>query len=375
MKKRMILMLICMVILFGGIFTYQIIKNHMMRKYMSQSAAPAISVSTMTAKSQLWQQNIKASGSLRAVQGVDITTEIAGLIRNILFTPGAIVKENTLVVELNTDTEVAQLHALEAAAQIAKITFDRDKAQQAIKAVSQQTLDNDAATLKSAIAQVDQQKALIAKKLIKAPFSGKLGISHVNLGQYLNAGDMVVTLQKLDPIYVDFYVPQQELTHLAIGQPITLTTDTFPGTKFNGKITTIDPRIDPNTRNIEVEATLSNPKQLLLPGMFGNVEVNIGQDQRFITLPQTAISFNPYGEIIYIVKQTKNKEGKPIFNAQQTFVVTGKTRGDQIAVLKGLKEGDIVVVSGQLKLKNGSEITINNSVMPSNNPAPQVVNF
>ncbi|MFI4938457.1 MAG: efflux RND transporter periplasmic adaptor subunit [Candidatus Berkiellales bacterium] len=376
MKKRMVIMLIGMFILFGGIFAYQIFKNTMMKKHMSKNISPPVTVSAMTAKTELWQQHIKASGSLRAVEGVDVTTEIAGLVRNIYFTPGAQVKKDEMLVALNDDTEVAQLHSLEATLEIAKITYERDKAQQAIHAVSQQTLDNDAATLKSAQAQVMQQKALIAKKLIKAPFAGKLGISHVNLGQYLNAGDMVVTLQKLDPIYVDFYVPQQELTNLGIGQSVTLTTDTFPGKKFIGKITTIDPKIDPNTRNIEIEATLNSPKQLLLPGMFGTAEVNIGQDQHFITLPQTAISFNPYGEIAYIIKeQGKDKQGKPILIANQILVVAGKTRGDQVAVVKGVNEGDQVVISGQLKLKNGSVVIINNSVMPSNNPAPQVVNY
>ncbi len=351
---------------------------------MSGNTAPAVTVSTIEAKNDTWDPKMKASGSLRAIKGVNVTTEIAGLVRTIQFSPGANVKKDDLLVKLNDDAEVAQLNALKASADIANITYQRDKAQFEVHAVSKQTLDNDAATLKGALAQVEQQKAVVAKKIILAPFSGRLGISSVNPGQYLNPGDPIVTLQTLDPIYVDFYLPQQALKQIAKGQPVTITSDTYPGITFKGKITTINPIVDAATRNVQVEATVSNPKQILLPGMFATVEVSTGKPVQYLTLPQTAISFNPYGEIAYIVKENdkqkdkkgnliKDKNGKPVLIANQTFVKVGETRGDQIAVLSGIKPGDIVVTSGQLKLKNGSTVVINNSVVPSNNPSPKIV--
>jgi membrane fusion protein (multidrug efflux system) len=374
MARRMIIMLIALGILFGAIFSYQAFKGIMMKKYMAKNMSPPVAVATMKVQKQKWQSSIKASGSLRAVKGVDVTTELAGLVRTIHFKPGADVVKDTKLIQLNDDAEVAQLQSLVAAAQIAKITFDRDKAQLAIKAVSQQTLDNDAATLKGALAQVEQQKATVDKKLIRAPFSGKLGISQVNPGQYINPGDKLVTLQTLDPIYVDFYIPQQALNNAKVGQPVIVTSDTYPGVTYKGKITTIDPKVDVSTRNVQVEATIENPKKQLFPGMFTTVELDTGKPKDFFTLPQTAISYNPYGEIIYLVKEAKNDSGKTELVATQTFVTTGESRGDQVVVLKGLNEGDTVVVSGQLKLKNGSVVTVNNSVMPQNEANPTPIN-
>lgn len=372
MKKRMLIMLIGLSILFGGIFAYQLFKAYMMKKYLSQGSSPVVSVSTMKVKTLPWQPHINASGSVRAVKGVDVTTEIAGLVRQIYFTPGAQVNKDDPLIKLNDDTEVAQLNSLLANLEIAKITFERDKAQYAINAVSKQVLDNDAATVRSTQAQVEEQKAVIAKKNIRAPFAGRLGISKVNPGQYLNPGDNVVTLQSLDPIYVDFYLPQQELVDISVGQKVIVKSDSFVGKTFTGKITTISPKIDPATRNIEVEATLSNPTHALLPGMFVTVTIDRGNVKQYLTVPQTAISYNPYGEIAYIINQSgKDENGNPILKATQTFVTVGDTRGDQVAVLKGLKEGQEVVIGGQLKLKNGSQVSINNAILPQNNPAPK----
>ena len=337
-----------------------------------------VAVSAMPVNYEPWLPQMKATGSLRAIRGVDVTTEIAGLVRTIDFTPGTEVKQGTLLVQLNTDADVAQLHALQAAAELASVVFTRDKAQFAIHAVSKATLDNDAADLKNKNAQVDQQAATIAKKILRAPFDGHLGICAVNPGQYVSPGDKVVTLQALNPLYVDFYLPQQALTQLKIAQPVTLTTDTYPGETFTGIITTIDPKVDPATRNVAVEATIDNPKHQLLPGMFGTVEIITGAPKRYLTLPQTAVSYNSYGDIVFIVKQTKqtgkNKKSKPILIVKQSFIVAGPTRGDQVAILSGLKQGDYVVTAGQLKLRNGTHVAINNTVVPSNNPNPHPVN-
>lgn len=363
-KKPMTIMLIAVGVLFGSIFAYQIFKAKMIKQYLSKSSVKIVTVSTTEAKMQNWQPTILATGSLRATLGVDITTELAGMVREIYFKPGDRIKKNMPILKLNDDTEVSQLQVNQAAAQLAKITYDRDKAQFDIKAVSQATLDTDITNLKSQLALVAQQQSIVAKKNIQAPFSGRLGVCLVYPGQYLNPGDKIATLQQLDPIYVDFFVPQQELVRIKTGQSVKLKIDSYPKEVFSGKITTIDPKVEVTTRNVRVEATLNNPKELLLPGMFGQVEIDTGLINRYITVPQNAISFNSYGEIVYLVQETgKDKNGKPSYIAKQSFVEVGDTRDNQIAVLKGIKEGDQVVTSGQLKLKNGSPIIINNDLM------------
>jgi len=369
MKKRMFIMLICVGILFGVIFGYKLFISLMMKRYMAANVSPAVTVSAMPVGYSLWQPKLRASGSSRALKGVSVTTELAGMVQTIYFTPGAFVEAGTVLVQLNADSDVALLHSLQASADLAKTVYTRDKAQFAVKAVSQATLDADAANLKSADAQVEQQAATVAKKTIRAPFSGRLGISAVNPGQYINPGDKVVTLQTLDPIYVDFFVPQQMLAQLQTGLPVNITTDTFIGQTYTGKITTIDPLVDRTTRNVEVEATIMNPKSELTPGMFVSVEVDVGTEQKYLTLPQTAISFNPYGQLVYVVMQSGADK-----IVKQAFVKTGETRGDQVTILEGLKEGDMIVTSGQLKLKNGSKVIINNSIVPPNNPAPKLPN-
>lgn len=366
MKKRMFIMLTLTGLLFGGIFSYQAFKSYMAKQYMKGNIPP-IAVSTLTVSLESWQPEITATGTLRAINGVDVTTEIAGLVKSIHFTPGKDAQAGDLLVELNVDDEVAQLHSLEAQAELAQITYTRDKEQFAVQGVSKATLDTDEANLKSARAQVAQQAATIAKKIIRAPFEGRLGISAVNLGQYLNAGDKVVTLQSLDPLYVDFYLPQQQLPDIAINQDVKFTTDAYPSIVFKGKITSLNPKVDPTTRNVEVEATLSNPEKKILPGMFGIVSLKTGTAQHFLTLPQTAISYNPYGDLVYTLKeQGKDQKGNALYVATQKFVTVGETRGDQVQVLKGLEKGDLVVTAGQLKLKNGSIVIINNTVVPRN---------
>jgi membrane fusion protein (multidrug efflux system) len=370
MKKRMRKMLILVGILFGLIFVYKGIMSLMFKYYILANGKHVVNVSAMEAKYETWQSQISATGSLRAIRGVNVTTELAGMVQTIYFTPGSSVEQSTLLVQLNASSDLALLHSLEANAELAKVTYLRDKAQYAVRAVSKQTLDADAANLKSLRAQVAQQAATVAKKTIRAPFAGRLGISAINPGQYLNPGDTIVMLQTIDPIYVDFFIPQQALAKIKVGQLVTVTTDTFPGKKFEGKITTINPAVDTSTRNVGVEATISNPQAELTPGMFASVLVDTAQPQRYLTLPQTAISFNPYGELVYIIKETGQDKKGPILTVSQAFVITGETRGDQIAILKGLNEGEQVVTSGQLKLKNGSRVAINNSVVPPNNPSP-----
>ncbi len=366
-RKRMIIMLICVGVLFGSIFLYKVMMGLLLKKYMAKNKNPVISVSTMQVTEQPWQPKLTASGSMRAIRGVNVTTQLAGMVQTIYFTPGAIVSENTLLVQLSADDSIALLHSLQANAELALITYNRDKAQYKIQAISKETLDTDAANVKSLDAQVAQQAAIVNKKSILAPFTGRLGISQVNPGQYINPGEAVVMLQTLDPIYADFFVPQQALGQLKVGMKVSVQTDSFPNQFFYGEITTINPGVETDTRNVEVEATITNPRMLLAPGMFVTVDVTLGEPKSYLTLPQAAISFNPYGNIAYIVHETKDENGKSVLSVTQSFVETGETRGDQVVILKGLKKGDTVVTSGQLKLKNGSLISVNNSIAPSDN--------
>jgi membrane fusion protein (multidrug efflux system) len=333
-------------------------------------------VTAMKVEELEWQPQLAAVGTLVAIRGVDISSEIAGLVRKVNFRSGQEVKQGEVLIELNDDADRAQLRSLEAAAELSATILARDREQLKAQAISQAQVDNDTADLKSKKALVAQQAAIVEKKTIRAPFPGKLGISPINRGQYVNPGDKLVTLQTLDPIYVDFYIPQKQLSDLSMGQTLKLNNDAFPGVAFPGKITAISSRIDPATRNIQVEATIANAKRQLVPGMFANVSLDVGEKKRYLTLPQTAVTYNPYGSTVFVLKQDQGKnapkdaKGNAPLVAQQVFVTTGPTRGDQVAILKGLNEGDLVVTSGQLKLKNGTPAVVDNTVQPANSPNP-----
>jgi membrane fusion protein (multidrug efflux system) len=370
MLKRMAIMLVAVGLLFGAIVGYHAYNSRMMKKSMASFQPPPVTVTAMKAEYQSWQPHLKSVGSLRAVRGVDITSEVAGLVRAVLFRSGEDAKEGQVLVQLNADSDVARLHSLQADADLADTVYERDKKQFAVQAISQATLDADASDLKNKKAQVVEQAALVDKKTIRAPFAGRLGISTVNPGQYVNPGDKIVTLQSFGSIYADFYLPQQELSRISLGQAVIATSDTYPGRTFAGRITTIDPKVDTATRNVQVEATISNPGHKLFPGMYASIEVKAGTVQRYLTLPQTAVTFNPYGETVFVVESAKGPAGKSTLTVRQTFVTTGPARGDQIAILKGIKEGDTVVTSGQLKLKNGSSVIIDNKIAPSDEAAP-----
>jgi len=372
MAKRMVIMLVLVGLLFGGIFGFLAFRAHMIKKFLASRKEPPATVTALKAEFELWQPQIGAVGNLRAVRGVDVSSEISGLVRAMRFKSGDRVKAGQLLVQLNAESDIAQLHSLEAAAELAHTTYKRDKAEFDAQAISKAALDAAQADFKSKQAQVAQQRAIVDKKAIRAPFSGRLGISTINLGQYVNPGDKIVTLQSLDPIYADFYVPQQQLARIALGQSVVVATDTYPGRKFAGKITAINPKVETDTRNVLVEATIANHKHELLSGMYASIEVEAGVEQRFLTLPQTAVTFNPYGDTVFIITQNgKGADGKPSLTTKQTFITVGKTRGDQVAILDGIKEGDLVVTSGQIKLRNGSQVIINNQVQPSNDAAPR----
>ena len=336
----------------------------------SKVPLPAAVVTAMHVPFDDWQPSVSAVGSMKAVRGVDVTTEVGGIVRTIGFKPGQEVAAQTLLVQLNADSDIALLHSLEATADLAVIVLKRDKAQLAVNAVSQAQVDTDSADLKAKLAAAEQQRALVAKKTIRAPFAGRIGITSVNPGQYLNPGDKIATLQTFDPIYIDFTVPQTQLEEIAIGQKVAVTADGLSKQTFTGRISTIDTQFDSTTRNVTVEATVENPKQSLVPGMFARAIVESGTPQRYLTAPQTSVTYNPYGTTVFIATPHTNDKGEEVLTAQQAFIKTGPTRGDQVAILSGVKEGDLLITSGQMKLKNGSPVQINNNAAPLNDPAP-----
>lgn len=368
LRVRLAVVLALMIVLVGAAVGWHLLAAHFIRLAMAQNGSVAQTVSTATAEYSDWQPQVQAVGSLRAIHGVEVTTEVAGLVRRVDFKSGTDARAGQTLVQLNADPDVAQLQALMAEANLAGLTYHRDLIQYQAQAIGKAQLDTDAANLKSTREQEAAQAALVAKKTVRAPFGGRLGITTVNPGQYLNPGDPIVTLESVDPIYVDFRLPQDNLAVVAVGQTVRVTADAFPGKTFEGKITSIDPLVDPSTRNFQAEATIRNPERKLLPGMFVRTTVDAGAQERYLTLPQTAITYNPYGETVYQVNNPAKAGGHP--TAKLIFVTLGPTRGDQVAVLKGLQAGEVVVSSGQMKIKNGSALVINNSVLPLDEPNP-----
>ena len=368
MWLRLLIVLVAMAVVLGGVTAWNAIKAHFIHQFMVKNAAQPQTVSTTIAGYSEWQPEVTAVGSLRAVHGVQVTAQLAGLVERVEFHSGQSVRAGQALVQLNAAPDIAQLHSLQATAQYAAVTYQREVIQYKDQAIGKATLDAATANWKSAEAQVRAQAALVAEKTIRAPFNGRLGITTVNPGQYLQPGTPIVSLQSLDPIYVDFYLPQGDLSRIHIGDATRVTAGAFAGRTFTGRVTSIDPLVDPSTRNFETEATIGNPQRFLRPGMFVTTAVASGARRRYLTLPQTAISYNPYGDTVFVVNQGTGPKASE--TAEQVFVTLGPTRGDQIAVLKGIRAGDVIVTSGQLKLKNGSPVTINNSVQPLDNPNP-----
>jgi membrane fusion protein (multidrug efflux system) len=367
----MLIMLAAVIAVFGLVFAGLFAKGMMIKGFMAQMANPPQTVTATKASASPWQSKIEAVGSLRAVKGADLSLEVSGVVGEIAFNSGDDVEVGAELLKLRDEDDLAKLDSLKALAELSEITYQRDQKQLQLQAVSQATIDTDAANLKNAKAQVAQQKAILDKKFLRAPFAGHLGIRAVDLGQYLSAGTVIVTLQALDPIFMDFYVPQQAVDQVRIGEQITVRVDAFKGQTFAGEISAINPKVDATSRNVQIRATLKNPQHRLLPGMYATVEIPTGAPENLITLPQTAITYNPYGNTVYIV-DSKEADGKTQLIARQNFVTTGATRGDQVAVLKGVNEGDMIVTSGQIKLHNGTTVLIDNTVAPTADAAPNV---
>ena len=330
----------------------------------AQAQQPPATVSTIVARTTEWQDSLQAVGTVRAVRGADLASEVSGVVDSVDFDSGRDVAAGTVLLRLRPNDDAAHLADLQAAADLAAANLARDTKQFRAQAVSQASVDADESHLRSARAQVIQAQALAAEKIVRAPFAGRLGLRVVDQGQYLPAGTTIVTLQALDMVYVDFYVPQQALSEVSLGQSAVLHVDAFPGRSFAGRISAISPKLDANSRMAQVRATLPNADHALVPGMFASVELRTGAVHHYITVPNASIVYNPYGSLVYVVE---NKI------AHQVVVRTGPTRGDQVAVVAGLSDGAVVVTAGQIKLRQGAQVVVNNAVQPADEAQPHPV--
>jgi membrane fusion protein (multidrug efflux system) len=372
MIKRMILMLAVVLAVVAGL---GFVKYHQIEVFKAQGASfapPPSAVTTIIAKRETWPSNLNVIGTAAAIQGVTVSADLPGTVDKINFESGKAVRAGDVLVELDTRQERAQLAQAQADWNLAQINYGREQKLVAEGVVPRQEFDNAEAQLKSTEAHVGEIKATIERKTIRAPFSGILGIRQINLGQYLAAGQAIVPLQSLNPIYVNFGVPQQDATNVKIGREMRVTSDELRGLAFSGRVSAIDSVVDESTRNITVQATLSNPGNKLRPGMYVQVELGLGPSRDVIALPASAINYAPYGDSVFVVADLNDpKTGKTYKGVRQQFVKVSGSRGDQVAVISGVNPGEEVVTSGVFKLRNGAPVQVNNTVQPSNSPAPK----
>lgn len=371
MAKRMLFMLAVVVLL---LTTLGFVKYRQIETAIHKAAGfqpPPEAVTTVVATREQWSSAMNVIGSLEAVQGVTVSADLPGTVAKINFESGKAVHEGDVLVELDTRQERAQLAALEAQRDLAHLNYDRSLQLAKEGVISRMDYDRSSADQRQTEANVAEIRATIQRKTIRAPFSGILGIRKINLGEYLAAGAPIVSLQSLNPIYVDFGVPQQEVGRLQIGRSLRVTREELPGQGFSGRVTAVDSVINETTRNVQVQATLPNPGGKLRPGMFVQVDLALGASQPMITLPASAISYAPYGDSVFIITDLKDPKGNPYRGVRQQFVKTGGSRGDQVAITSGVNPGEEVVTSGVFKLRNGAAVQINNKVKPSDNPAPK----
>jgi membrane fusion protein (multidrug efflux system) len=370
MKKRMLLTFFAIAVFVTAIGA---VKYGQIKKGMAQQGSyqpPPEAVTTVVAKKEPWPTTLSAIGTVVAVQGVTVSADLPGIVDRIAFESGKNVRQGDLLIQLDTKQEQAQLTSAQAQLELSRITLERMQGLREKGIASQADLDSAEAGFKQAEAKVGEIRATIARKTIRAPFSGVLGIRQVDLGQYLQGGSPIVPLQALHPIYVRFSVPQQEISRVRVGGQVDVTSR-GSGIAESGKVTAVDSVIDPATRNIQVQATLANPEGKLKPGMFVETSMVLGTPEALVALPASAINHAPYGDSVFIVTDMKDPKGKAYRGVRQQFVKVGSGRGDQVAVLSGVQPGEEVVTSGVFKLRNGAAVQINNEIKPSNNPAPK----
>jgi len=370
MVKRMILMLVLMTIIVAGLGFVKMRQFEAMAEQFAGMQPPPEAVTTIVAAREEWPATLDAIGTVAAVQGVVVSADLPGLVERIAFQSGQAVREGDVLVQLDTRQEAAQLAAAEAQLQLARLNFERMKGLVEQDAVSRAEYDAATAGFTQGEARVREIRATIERKTIRAPFSGVLGIRQVNLGQYLTGGAPIVPLQSLDPVYVNFGVPQQNVPDMKPGRRVTVTSSDAGGIELTGRVNALDSVIDSTTRNVQVQATFANPGGKLRPGMFVQTKITLGAAQPLITVPASAISYAPYGDSVFIVTDLKNPDGVAYKGVRQQVVKLGAARGDQIAVLSGINPQEEVVTSGVFKLRNGVAVQINNKVQPANSAAP-----
>ena len=370
MAKRMILVLSLTVLLLG---TLGFVKFRQVKSAIAHASfqPPPDAVTSVVVHQEQWPSTLGVIGTMEAVQGVMVSADLPGTVDKINFDSGKAVRQGEILVELDTKQERAQLAALEAQRDLAKLNYDRMKQLVNEGVISRVEYDQATAQQRSTEANVNEIRATIARKTIRAPFSGVLGIRKVNLGQYLAGGNPIVQLQALNPIYVNVGIPQQSVSQVKIGRTLQITSEEMSGKVFTGRVTAIDSVVDEATRNIQVQATLANPGGVLRPGMFVQVQLGLGQSASVIALPASAVNYAPYGNSVFVIEDMKDPKGESYRGVRQQFVKVQGSRGDQVAVIEGLKPGQEVVTSGVFKLRNGAKVQVNNKVQPGNNPAPK----
>ena len=373
MAKRMIGMLAVTLALVAAL---GFVKFKQIQTAIAQGAAfqpPPEAVTTIVASEEAWTSTLNAIGTVAAVRGVTIAADLPGTVEKIAFDSGQSVREGDVLALLDTRQERAQLAAADAQRDLARVNFERLQGLLNERVISRAEFDRATAEQRQADGRVGEIRTAIDRKTIKAPFSGVLGLRHVNLGQYLSAGDALVTLQALNPIYVNFGVPQQAAGQMRPGRSVRITVGEEPGVAMTGRVTALDSVVDEATRNVQVQATFANPNGLLRPGMFVQTEAVSGAGSTLVSLPASAVSYAPFGDSVFVVTDIKSEKGT-YRGVRQQFVKLGATRGDQIAIVSGVKKGDEVVTSGTFKLRNGAAVLVNNKVRPGNNPKPKPEN-
>lgn len=372
MTKKIILAVLGVFVIIGILGGIKGLQINRMVAIGSQSAPPPETVTTAAVRTESWESLITAVGSLEAVQGVMLTAELPGKVVRIAFEPGTKVKAGDLLLQQDISAEEAQLSAAEATLALAKLALERSRKLLATKAVAQAKYDADNAQYKQAVAQIDGIRATIRKKTIRAPFSGRLGIRLVNLGQILKQDEPIVSLQTIDPIFVNFSVPQQEIAQVKPGLNVRVTTDALPERVIAGEITAISPEVDAATRNFRVQATVANSQERLRPGMFVNVAVVLPAREKVLTIPATAVLYAPYGDTVYVVQERESTSGDQAARVvRQKIVQLGEKRGDFVAVVSGLQKGETVVSTGVFKLRNDQAVVVDNTLAPEFKLAPQ----
>jgi membrane fusion protein (multidrug efflux system) len=375
MKKRIAITVTGLIVVVGVLAGIKALQIRALIKSGADFVVPAETISAAEVKQETWESLVPAVGSISAVQGVELRAELAGTVREIAFESGATATKGQVLVRLDTSSEEAELRAAEAQSELARLNLDRARGLHAQGVVSQADFDASQAEFLRSGGAVDVIRATIAKKTIRAPFAGRLGIRSVNLGQYVHDGDPIVSLHSLDPVYVDFSVPEQQLGKIQRDMEVRLVTDAAPGHVFTGKVTALNPEVDASTRNIKVQATVANAGGELRPGMFARVSLVLPEALSILSIPSTAVLHAPYGDSVFVINDVKDpKSGQTVKEAQMTTVRLGQTRGDFIAVTEGLKAGQTVATSGVFKLRNGSRVALDNSLAPDAQSAPRPPN-